>query len=302
MITFDCYPDKLLGALQQMGPGRGFTYVVVLLRIYEIGGPCPEDVEDLAYRTGLSSDMVRKALDWLIERRKLYRTDDGGLMNRRAEMQLAQQKTKLIDIYDEIPRSQKSPMGEGLSAGGEESVSATEAGVGGNDFSVMPYRADSVKMDKPRKNRSVKSNRVSARAAAGKTGVSGKTDDWPKDAFQQFWDNVPRRIGRKAAERAFERARKSGVAWGRFFAGVERWKAESARKETQFICHPTTWLNQGRWDDDPEPNGGISGKTGQRAGRQSIWDRVNGKTMEQSSGTDIEIIPPGQPISGTIRH
>lgn len=70
----------------------------------------------------------------------------------------------------------------------------------------------------------------------------------PSDnGFQAFWDKYPRHVGKLAAEKAFEKARKRATTED-LIAGVERAKAHW--KDPQFIPHPSTWLNQGRWMDE----------------------------------------------------
>jgi hypothetical protein len=76
--------------------------------------------------------------------------------------------------------------------------------------------------------------------------------------FEQWWKLYPRPVGKKAAFRAYERAVKAlrtagepnprGVLEAALRAALEGWKGKSGR----FVPHPTTWLNQGRWDDPPE--------------------------------------------------
>jgi hypothetical protein len=64
--------------------------------------------------------------------------------------------------------------------------------------------------------------------------------------FEDFWAEYPRRVGKLAAERAYRAARKlasaqtilDGLVLTRF------------AKDPQFIPHPSTWLNQGRWMDE----------------------------------------------------
>lgn len=68
--------------------------------------------------------------------------------------------------------------------------------------------------------------------------------------FEQFWTAYPRKIGKKAALHAWQKATdKPGV-------DVIMQAIESAKKTDQwtkdngqFIPHPATWLNQGRWAD-----------------------------------------------------
>lgn len=77
------------------------------------------------------------------------------------------------------------------------------------------------------------------------------TDDWPADYEQKFWAAYPRRIGRKSAFLKLKTIRKSGeVTFAQLMAAV----ANIPLREPKFIPHPTTWLNRGGWDDEPERN------------------------------------------------
>jgi hypothetical protein len=73
-----------------------------------------------------------------------------------------------------------------------------------------------------------------------------------EEQFEQFWKVYPRRIGKGAARKSFEKALKLESFDG-IMAGLQRQLAYYASKEPQFIPHPTTWLNQERWSDEPQP-------------------------------------------------
>lgn len=81
-----------------------------------------------------------------------------------------------------------------------------------------------------------------------------------EEQFEQFWKIYPRRIGKGAARKSFEKALKLESFDG-IMAGLHRQLPYYASKEQQFIPHPTTWLNQERWADEPQP---IQSKTGRR--------------------------------------
>lgn len=66
--------------------------------------------------------------------------------------------------------------------------------------------------------------------------------------FVVFWERYPRKVGKLAAEKAYQRARKSGVTQQQILDGIDRYMAN--KPEYADWAHPTTWLNQGRWDDD----------------------------------------------------
>lgn len=70
--------------------------------------------------------------------------------------------------------------------------------------------------------------------------------------FAQWYESYPRKIGKKAAEKAFNSAIKSGVTIEQLTQGVAAYNQEikDAGTSTQYIKHPSTWLNQGCYDDD----------------------------------------------------
>lgn len=78
--------------------------------------------------------------------------------------------------------------------------------------------------------------------------------------FETWWETYPHKVGKAAAAKAYEKARRTaGVDADTLMAGLSNatavWVAE--RRERQFIPHPATWLNQGRWDDDVTPLPGM---------------------------------------------
>lgn len=70
--------------------------------------------------------------------------------------------------------------------------------------------------------------------------------------FDEFWQHYPRKIGKQSARKAYTRALK--LAPGDvILAGVLRYAAERKGEDPTYTAHPDTWLNQGRWDDEPTP-------------------------------------------------
>jgi hypothetical protein len=68
--------------------------------------------------------------------------------------------------------------------------------------------------------------------------------------FEEFWQACPRRIGKAAAEKAYAKAVKQ-TPHQTIMAGIRRYAASRAGQDEQYTVHPATWLNQGRWDDEP---------------------------------------------------
>ena len=66
--------------------------------------------------------------------------------------------------------------------------------------------------------------------------------------FEEFWSYYPRRVGKLAAQRAYDTARKRATA-DAILAGVMAY-VRTMPQEERFRPHPATWLNQGRWMDE----------------------------------------------------
>lgn len=78
----------------------------------------------------------------------------------------------------------------------------------------------------------------------------------PGDAmFDAFWQAYPRKVGKDAARKAFDKRKPDAALLALMLAAV----AKQARSDAwlkdggDYIPHPATWLNQGRWmDEDTE--------------------------------------------------
>jgi hypothetical protein len=89
-----------------------------------------------------------------------------------------------------------------------------------------------------------------------------------ESGFESFWSAFPRKVGKKEAARAWGRA-KDRPPLADILTAIELQKESEQWKKDggQFIPHPATWLNQGRWADVvkiqttgmSDPNGFLSG-------------------------------------------
>lgn len=68
--------------------------------------------------------------------------------------------------------------------------------------------------------------------------------------FQTFWELYPRKVAKKAAEKSWQRLSQleKEEALKALPNHIKYWQLKQTEKE--FIAHPATWLNQGRWDDE----------------------------------------------------
>ena len=71
--------------------------------------------------------------------------------------------------------------------------------------------------------------------------------------FNQFWAAYPKKVGKAYAEQCFKKLKPTAELTQKMLDAISEQKksAEWTRDNGQFIPHPSTWLNQGRWDDEP---------------------------------------------------
>lgn len=67
------------------------------------------------------------------------------------------------------------------------------------------------------------------------------------DQFETFWRAYPRRIGKVAARKEFEKAIRL-TTLPVMLAAIAAYQRH--KPAWQDFCHPRTWLHQGRWDDE----------------------------------------------------
>lgn len=71
--------------------------------------------------------------------------------------------------------------------------------------------------------------------------------------FDQFWAMYPRKVGKDAAWKAWQKRRPDADGLDAILAALA-WQSRSSdwlRDGGQFIPNPATWLNQARWQDEP---------------------------------------------------
>ena len=92
---------------------------------------------------------------------------------------------------------------------------------------------------------------VSKKPEAANTPVP--TIHLPK-GFEEFWKAYPNKKGKQAAARSYGYAIKKTTI-EIMLSAIEKQKrgADWLKEGGQYIPHPTTWLNQGRWDDEVTP-------------------------------------------------
>ena len=88
--------------------------------------------------------------------------------------------------------------------------------------------------------------------------------------FEEFWNAYPRKQAKGAAERAWAKLRPDAQLRATILTAIQRamTSADWTKDNGQFIPHPATWLNQKRWEDEPEQ-------------RRDVWAEFEAKHAAQ---------------------
>ena len=72
--------------------------------------------------------------------------------------------------------------------------------------------------------------------------------------FDAFWIQYPRKAGKFTAKRSWEKINPDQDLQKKILESLERFKKSMSwmKDNGKFIPHPTTWLNQKRWEDEVE--------------------------------------------------
>jgi len=91
-----------------------------------------------------------------------------------------------------------------------------------------------------------------------------KPADVHQERFGRFWSAYPRKVGKDAAWREWQKRSPSEALTAEILGAlaVQSVTPQWLRDGGQFVPHPRTWLHQGRWQDEPERQNGRPTKPG----------------------------------------
>ena len=69
-------------------------------------------------------------------------------------------------------------------------------------------------------------------------------------SFDSFWSEYPRKVSKKTAFKSWVKIQPSSLLVKRIMTALEQYKQTKQWQDPQYIPHPSTWLNQARWEDE----------------------------------------------------
>lgn len=86
------------------------------------------------------------------------------------------------------------------------------------------------------------------------TGKGNRESPPTPSRFDEWWETYPRRDGKIAARKVYDRTIKQGLgSHDELMAGARRYADARAGQDPKFTKLPTTWLNGGHWADEHQP-------------------------------------------------
>ncbi len=84
-------------------------------------------------------------------------------------------------------------------------------------------------------------------------GIMEKGNNNISCLFDEFWKAYPRKESKPKARTAFEKIKPDEELLRKMLDSIEKWKKTDQWQEDggRYIPHPSTWLNQQRWEDEP---------------------------------------------------
>ena len=211
------YVADYLGDTRHLTTEQHGAYLLLLMTMWRSDGRLPNDPKKLARIAGCTPSRWAKIADDVMA---FFEADGDDLTNARLTFELEKAREKSI----------------------KRAVSGTKGG-----------RAKALKNTRARvANATPSPEHSSEPEPEGKEAIASSPERAPKpdDDFETFWRAYPAKIGKKAAAAAWSKA-KDRPPLDEVLAAIDRYRR--AKPPDRDWCHPSTWLNQGRWADEPPP-------------------------------------------------
>ena len=103
--------------------------------------------------------------------------------------------------------------------------------------------------------------------------------------FAEFWASYPKKIGKASCLKVWKKLKPTAELHERIMIALENQKRSDQwqREGGRFIPNPLTWLNQGRWDDEPVE---VSRRS---TGKPSTMDVLAGIVAAEEGGNSDEV-------------
>jgi hypothetical protein len=227
--TFDYFPhdtdaahDEKIEAMRALYGNDGYAFYFILLeRIYKSNGIL--DVQNPSIRTALAQNI----------------TSDSGLFDKMLGTAFD------IQLFDKVAFDEQGIL----------SSPAIERRVASVNGERLRKREWARRQSGSQKDLDVQ-NTSNGQHSTPKVKVKDKDTPIPPTGFDarfnQFWKAYPKKVGKGAAEKSFQKFKPDDALLGAMLEAIagQRNSQEWQKDSGQYIPNPATWLNQRRWEDE----------------------------------------------------
>lgn len=191
------------------------VYVVMDIFLYSCGGKLPADIKILAKRLRISPERLHKSIEKVEHKWKTKSIGREKNANGCKRVALNITHTRVTkELRAALKRMQVSQ----------------QKGLAGAEAKKLKYKP-------------------SYSTGGTKRSKVKESKETYTDGFWGFWEAYPRKVGKDAAWKAWQ-AKSPPLELVMATLAREKQSDQWLKDKGQFIPHPTTWLNQGRWQDE----------------------------------------------------
>ncbi len=209
---------------------------------YDTEEPLSLDVERLARRVRLDFELVSRILE------EFFYEHGDGWRNERCDHEIGKYQAKANRAKNNGKRGGRPPVETG-------SVPSDNPEETGSVSKTNPDETGSKANQEPRTKNQEPISEVRPKPSA-------EPDPELEASFERFWTAYDRKVKRKTAWKAWEKLKPDRELAERITAAAEVYRRSTP--DPHFRAHPSSWLNERRWDDEivhardgPSRNGSV---------------------------------------------
>lgn len=249
------YPEDFLGAIQVMSNESLGMYFRLLLHQHGHGSIPDPDLDERAFCRAAGVFPGEWEQPWSDIADKFPEGEDGKLRNPRMEREIEIRngiRDKRIEAGKKggRPTAQKANENQKVNQKVKQKVKQNIKQNESKTESVHDHVHDHV--------HDLDHHIISSLSETPSSGDDVGADSGKiKQAFDSFWSAYPRKVGKRAAEQAWQTAAKQKrlPEISAIVSAIESGKRSKQWADPSLIPHPTTWINRDGWEDEYEQAG-----------------------------------------------
>ena len=220
MFYYQHHIGDFIKATSQLTDSQTVGYLRLLWMYYDAEKPLPNDIDVLAMQIGLSTENTHLLL------RAFFKFENDAWTHTRCDKEISEYHEHII---------KKSNAGK-ASAERRKNNSSTDV--------QQVFNGCSTDEQLTVNQEPITNNHKPTNTPKPPKGADGR--------FDKFWAAYPKKVGKFDAKKSFDKRKPDDQLLEVMLAAIRvQSNSDAWRKDGgQFIPNPSTWLNQGRWEDE----------------------------------------------------